>query len=142
MPSPGFLRGAFIAVPRAVVGWAKARQRRAHAFLLGVRRGHAAFAALPTLRISPSSWPSRSLLQFLAQQVEALERRAVGHDEQACVTILRGVAGEAPVRDREHVVLRPVEGVLAEDRKSTRLNSSHGYISYAVFCLKKKNHSE
>src|SRR2546422_8103823 len=28
----------------------------------------------------------------------------------------------------------PVEG----DRKSTRLNSSHGYISYAVFCLKKK----
>src|SRR5687768_17628484 len=26
----------------------------------------------------------------------------------------------------------------AEDRKSTRLNSSHGYISYAVFCLKKK----
>src|SRR2546429_6768932 len=28
-------------------------------------------------------------------------------------------------------------GMLA-DRKSTRLNSSHGYISYAVFCLKKK----
>src|SRR2546422_3258908 len=31
------------------------------------------------------------------------------------------------------------------DRKSTRLNSSHGYISYAVFCLKKKkkkNHGE
>src|SRR2546422_6384345 len=27
---------------------------------------------------------------------------------------------------------------LQTDRKSTRLNSSHGYISYAVFCLKKK----
>src|SRR5687768_18070940 len=27
----------------------------------------------------------------------------------------------------------------AEDRKSTRLNSSHGYISYAVFCLKKES---
>src|SRR5687768_18010312 len=27
-----------------------------------------------------------------------------------------------------------------EDRKSTRLNSSHGYISYAVFCLKKKKY--
>src|SRR5687768_18060763 len=27
---------------------------------------------------------------------------------------------------------------LIKDRKSTRLNSSHGYISYAVFCLKKK----
>src|SRR2546429_2508567 len=29
--------------------------------------------------------------------------------------------------------------ILGADRKSTRLNSSHGYISYAVFCLKKKN---
>src|SRR2546422_6180294 len=33
-----------------------------------------------------------------------------------------------------HVVLDPP----VRDRKSTRLNSSHGYISYAVFCLKKK----
>src|SRR2546422_3439811 len=30
----------------------------------------------------------------------------------------------------------------AADRKSTRLNSSHGYISYAVFCLKKKKKTE
>src|SRR5687768_18616013 len=29
-----------------------------------------------------------------------------------------------------------------EDRKSTRLNSSHGYISYAVFCLKKKKNTK
>src|SRR2546422_8196939 len=29
-------------------------------------------------------------------------------------------------------------GQIYGDRKSTRLNSSHGYISYAVFCLKKK----
>src|SRR5256884_3735171 len=29
--------------------------------------------------------------------------------------------------------------ITGRDRKSTRLNSSHGYISYAVFCLKKKN---
>ena len=28
------------------------------------------------------------------------------------------------------------------DRKSTRLNSSHGYISYAVFCLKKKTKND
>src|SRR2546429_9023660 len=33
---------------------------------------------------------------------------------------------------------RPADQRL-RDRKSTRLNSSHGYISYAVFCLKKKN---
>src|SRR2546422_1566200 len=30
----------------------------------------------------------------------------------------------------------------ASDRKSTRLNSSHGYISYAVFCLKKKKNNQ
>src|SRR2546422_2887486 len=33
---------------------------------------------------------------------------------------------------------RRASGVRRVDRKSTRLNSSHGYISYAVFCLKKK----
>src|SRR2546429_1248508 len=32
----------------------------------------------------------------------------------------------------------PNRGADGGDRKSTRLNSSHGYISYAVFCLKKK----
>src|SRR2546422_8599393 len=33
---------------------------------------------------------------------------------------------------------RPPSRSRQPDRKSTRLNSSHGYISYAVFCLKKK----
>src|SRR2546429_3707916 len=33
----------------------------------------------------------------------------------------------------------PVDTTCPTDRKSTRLNSSHGYISYAVFCLKKQN---
>src|SRR2546422_2255166 len=36
--------------------------------------------------------------------------------------------------------VKGADGVITgTDRKSTRLNSSHGYISYAVFCLKKKN---
>src|SRR2546422_8214732 len=34
---------------------------------------------------------------------------------------------------------RSASSARSRDRKSTRLNSSHGYISYAVFCLKKKN---
>src|SRR5205809_7650780 len=42
--------------------------------------------------------------------------------------------GAAPGRHRRQV---PLDRGL-QDRKSTRLNSSHGYISYAVFCLKKK----
>src|SRR3712207_7737382 len=37
------------------------------------------------------------------------------------------------------VALRRGRPVVDEDRKSTRLNSSHANISYAVFCLKKKN---
>src|SRR3989449_4528554 len=35
-----------------------------------------------------------------------------------------------------------LHGGMGIDRKSTRLNSSHGYISYAVFCLKKKKYNE
>src|SRR3989449_2358604 len=62
--------------------------------------------------------------------------------------ILRGdAAPEPPPRTEPRLLLDP--GVPSargarrgrasrRDRKSTRLNSSHGYISYAVFCLKKK----
>src|SRR2546422_5751434 len=54
-----------------------------------------------------------------------------------------GFANQIPI-----FLLAPVGGIVADsyskhkgDRKSTRLNSSHGYISYAVFCLKKKKSS-
>src|SRR2546422_7193020 len=46
---------------------------------------------------------------------------------------LRAVGVEAEARGNDLHVCGA-----ARDRKSTRLNSSHGYISYAVFCLKKK----
>src|SRR5205809_3187387 len=54
------------------------------------------------------------------------------------------VSGEA----RRHPPGRPPEVLRrsgrsrGRDRKSTRLNSSHGYISYAVFCLKKKKKNQ
>src|SRR2546422_7149393 len=49
-------------------------------------------------------------------------------------------------RARRLVALLPLRpraagGDQSTDRKSTRLNSSHGYISYAVFCLKKKKNN-
>src|SRR3712207_7534948 len=44
---------------------------------------------------------------------------------------------ELPCRERHHVQLEQ-----RRDRKSTRLNSSHANISYAVFCLKKKKTRE
>src|SRR2546429_7043574 len=61
--------------------------------------------------------------------------------------------GRVLVRRRSHTgavrdeqVLRVVALVVGvqhgRDRKSTRLNSSHGYISYAAFCLKKKNEQQ
>src|SRR2546421_3584233 len=47
--------------------------------------------------------------------------------------------GSCPVDLRVSLFEFPVPGFGA-DRKSTRLNSSHDQISYAVFCLKKKKH--
>src|SRR2546429_2330444 len=54
-----------------------------------------------------------------------------------------GAVDYAEVRGQAHA-RRALEIAAAgahKDRKSTRLNSSHGYISYAVFCLKKKKHN-
>src|SRR2546422_1506710 len=48
-----------------------------------------------------------------------------------------GEGGRGDLHVRVHV-WTPVKLTATPDRKSTRLNSSHGYISYAVFCLKKK----
>src|SRR2546429_4482267 len=62
---------------------------------------------------------------------------------QTCALPICGVASPggalprplpAAARQCRHRALEPRQ----RDRKSTRLNSSHGYISYAVFCLKKK----
>src|SRR5687768_18090859 len=62
---------------------------------------------------------------------ELFRSRRAGHGcRQGTAQPRRRQAGAC--LDDAAVVLRP-------DRKSTRLNSSHGYISYAVFCLKKKN---
>src|SRR5688572_31049416 len=49
----------------------------------------------------------------------------------------RWVTGHLYGGDRETRIVQ--EMLLGIDRKSTRLNSSHSQISYAVFCLKKKN---
>src|SRR2546429_6063770 len=66
----------------------------------------------------------------------------VSYPEQAkTLKLLYEVSRElTSILDREELLRRVAESVRKIDRKSTRLNSSHGYISYAVFCLKKKNH--
>src|SRR5207245_4949323 len=91
------------------------------------------FPSFPTRRSSDlvawpasrSSWPSPGssrLPRRSATDAIGLPRRTPKHRPQA-----DGLEGPDP----EQI---GVEG----DRKSTRLNSSHGSISYAVFCLKKK----
>src|SRR3712207_8106559 len=56
----------------------------------------------------------------------------------------RGARRPAAPRRRDVVLVAATQGgvraVSYEDRKSTRLNSSHANISYAVFCLKKKKY--
>src|SRR2546422_7088554 len=60
------------------------------------------------------------------------------------VAIRPAVARPQVIGTTRHVVQGAVDVAdetwdpTTRDRKSTRLNSSHGYISYAVFCLKKK----
>src|SRR3712207_7222324 len=64
--------------------------------------------------------------------------RSLRHHDHLGVRVRQRLVrvGRGRVRDRARVDVRLREGV--GDRKSTRLNSSHANISYAVFCLKKK----
>src|SRR5690625_5624387 len=60
----------------------------------------------------------------------------VGADPQAVLTAIESVIGGFPTVSGTSVSQPSLSR--AGDRKSTRLNSSHAAISYAVFCLKKK----
>src|SRR3712207_8115850 len=59
------------------------------------------------------------------------------YDRLGLVTPGRTPGGGRRYSPRDVALLREVQR-LSQDRKSTRLNSSHANISYAVFCLKKK----
>src|SRR5688572_1443040 len=94
---------------------AEARDREAAALHLGGRE-----LAGPRL--------AGELAEVARQLIDVLATGVADHRHDEAV---RGVGGEPEVQVfLEHEVL---------DRKSTRLNSSHSQISYAVFCLKKKN---
>src|SRR5687768_18276990 len=85
------------------------------------------------LRHPPRStlFPYTTLFRSAEEVAEAEQARPYegGHLRQGCLVHFE---------QAELGVLRGQEGGGDPDRKSTRLNSSHGYISYAVFCLKKK----
>src|SRR2546429_2956123 len=70
------------------------------------------------------------------EKVKEVIRQNLGDivSHQDIITADKGKIVKIPVRSLELPRIR------FDNRKSTRLNSSHGYISYAVFCLKKKKH--
>src|SRR5688572_32229169 len=80
------------------------------------------------------------------EELKKVDRQLALDDLDIAQDRLAGVAGEAEdvAGIGRHTVLPPklqhmaILGDLVLDRKSTRLNSSHSQISYAVFCLKKK----
>src|SRR5206468_6451094 len=63
--------------------------------------------------------------------------RHVVAQRQLVTQVILEHRGEARA-PRSQIEIAQIDPVDAEDRKSTRLNSSHDQISYAVFCLKKK----
>src|SRR5947207_3937122 len=71
-------------------------------------------------------------------KVLALVSGAHGTEYVSIIAIQKLIADLDPAQVTGTVILVPLINIQSLDRKSTRLNSSHTVISYAVFCLKKK----
>src|SRR3712207_7890963 len=75
---------------------------------------------------------------FRSVAVEASGERVRGGRQAARLCRQHGIRRRADRTARHRARRNPQRLVVPLDRKSTRLNSSHANISYAVFCLKKK----
>src|SRR2546422_1213088 len=87
----------------------------------------------PRSTLFPYTTLFRSRPPFPARTVPVVDQLALVHEQ--VFTHSPPTVKRVRVKSRGP---RPLSPARARDRKSTRLNSSHGYISYAVFCLKKK----
>src|SRR3712207_8773974 len=84
-------------------------------------------------------FPYTTLFRSEPEEMPALQDRAVEQPDRERANHLhngQGLAGEKAAHEAGRVKGKAEP---QQDRKSTRLNSSHANISYAVFCLKKKN---
>src|SRR3712207_7210339 len=84
-------------------------------------------------------FPYTTLFRSMQHESEALGawRIAVHPRDDARST---RAATTSSARPKQTIGMEPRNDCAVRDRKSTRLNSSHANISYAVFCLKKKKH--
>src|SRR5690625_7114982 len=88
--------------------------------------------------------------KFYYQGVVKLNHKVVDIEDERALLPARGIEShDSLIRQKAEEITAGINNqrdqakaiykFVAEDRKSTRLNSSHVAISYAVFCLKKKN---
>src|SRR3712207_6959280 len=78
-------------------------------------------------------FPYTTLFRSIIRNLQLFARgQAAGRQTWPLVEIVEQTLSVKRAQMQSH-------GIQLEDRKSTRLNSSHANISYAVFCLKKKN---
>src|SRR5690606_41683011 len=93
--------------------------------------------AFPYTTLFRSTWWSSTTRPTLipdGHQAGAGHARPDSQEGGRSAAVLDSDSPDAPA-----ATCRDPESISLEDRKSTRLNSSHVKISYAVFCLKKKN---
>src|SRR3712207_6950535 len=84
-------------------------------------------------------FPSPTLFRSQLRAQGGAERDHAAHEVRAGGAERAGEDAPAALADDHHTLPgRPGQRLQPLDRKSTRLNSSHANISYAVFCLKKK----
>src|SRR5205807_3438973 len=89
--------------------------------------------------IAPPGEPFQSLVQFQFSDLLASPRQGSGVVRAGSPkSVAGGFINHGYFSPSSREVLRLAAARLSQDRKSTRLNSSHLVISYAVFCLKKK----
>src|SRR5258708_32090968 len=88
--------------------------------------------------------PPRSTLFPYTTLFRSLQQIGQADDAAKKLTLMEQFAAQNPKHEATGWVYEQMQAAYLKDRKSTRLNSSHQIISYAVFCLKKKkqhNHS-
>src|SRR2546429_6066681 len=93
----------------------------------------------PRSTLFPYTTLFRSLRDSLGKRSKSLFKPLPRNSDMA-LAIRRSIrVGQRDGRPLEELGIAPDHRHYMTDRKSTRLNSSHGYISYAVFCLKKQH---